>query len=108
MYKGKIPFHKKTGRLEYEPYSKMALWKDEFDWVDNYSFSVELRIKDVVNAYNSTKNLTAIVNNQEVTMFVKDFVQAIIKYGADRGGKIRGDWCYCKRGKHFGICAFNE
>lgn len=100
-YKGQIPFI----NGEFVRYVQLYLM-DKIEWRDNTPFLATAKIDDSVTSGRSAKYLTLIIDGTEYPMFVKDFVQAVIAFGAKTGGEIEGNWCFCKRGENYGICAY--
>lgn len=107
MYKGEIPF-RNGSVLHHETDGRWRESSGELYWVNNFAFSGKLTLLDKINSGHSAKYLTVSVNDKEHPMFVKDFLSAVITFGADKGGEINGNWCFCKRGQNYGICPYTE
>lgn len=108
MYKGKI--YIEDERIVDYGYTGIEEEADES--FDNLHFLATIRITSMSRG-RSAANFTVIIGEGEetpkllrgkrCTMFMRDLLDVIEREGIRAGGEVAGGFCFCKRGRNYGI-----
>lgn len=106
MYKGRIPFDAKTGdQLSYVPNA----WRNDqgIDWRPNDPFDAVIELTGMERG-RSAAHFTVKSGDRYYTMFMIDLMDLLCKCGIVRGKTELLQWCFCKRGQHYGITLYDS
>lgn len=83
--------------------AKGVNWKDNFEFLGEVELEGIHRGRSAANFRVNVEPESSLLPDFKATMFMTDFLAAVITKGAEPGGRIRGIFTFVKRGQNYGV-----